>query len=161
MINNKYGDEGFTILFNKEISKASESLDFLGELREIKSYIRLLITFINPFTYYFINDTLSGCLKVLDDIEKDYISNVSENYQVNSVVKLEKEIENLKNRLNNYKNNEVISNKVSALAEVIYTKFLKLERLYYKLKLNKKYQSYLNRISDYFYLLKDFLNKEM
>lgn len=161
MFNNKYGDEGFTILFNQEISKSNEFLDFLGELKEIKAYIRLLVTFINPFSYYFINDTLSKLLKVLDDIEKDYTLNQEENYKVNSVIEIEKSIEDLKIKLIDYKNKEIISNRISALSEIIYTRLLRLERLYYKLKINKKYQSYLNRVCDYFYLLKDYVNKEM
>lgn len=161
MFNNKYGDEGFTILFNKEIYKSSEELDFLGELKEIQAYIRLFVSFINPFTYYFINDSLTDILKSLNNIEIDYSKNIDDNYKVKSVINLENKIEEIKIKVGNYKSKEIVSNKISALAEVIYCKFMKLERLYYKLKINKKYQSYLNRVSDYFYLLKDFINKEM
>ena len=34
-------------------------------------------------------------------------------------------------------------------------------RCYYKLNKEYKFQSYLNRLNDYFYLLKDYVNKEM
>ena len=56
---------------------------------------------------------------------------------------------------------KIIDNKISTLAELIYTKCLKLERSYYKLKKEQKYQSYLNRINDYFYLLSEYASKEM
>lgn len=161
MFNNKYGDEGFTFLFKEEISKDSEKLDFLGDLKEVKAYIKLCINFINPFTYYFINETLTEILNVLDKIEKDYIENTKDHYEVKSVVELEKSIQELNTKLDGYRKKDLIDNKISALAELIYTKCLKLERSYYKLKKEQKYQSYLNRINDYFYLLSEYASKEM
>lgn len=161
VFNNKYGDEGFTTLFKEEISKTSSDLDFLGDLKEVEAYIRLCINFINPFTYYFINDTLTEILTTLHNIEKDYSLNENINYQVKNVIDLEKRIEELKDKVNGYQNKEIVSNKISALVELIYVKCLRLERNYYKLKKVKKYQSYLNRLNDYFYLLKDYVNKEM
>lgn len=161
MFNNKYGDEGLTILFKEEISKASIELDFLGNLKEVKAYIRLGINYINPFTYYFINDTLTDILKVLDNIEEDYSLNCDDNYLVKSVIILEEKIEDLKVKLGDFKPKDLINNKVGSLMEVIYTKCLRLERSYYKLNKEYRFQDYLNRLSDYFYLLKDYMNKEM
>ena len=161
MFNNKYGDEGLTILFKEEISKASIELDFLGNLKEVSAFIKLGINYINPFTYYFINDALSDILKVLNNIELDYSLNVNNNYLVSSVVSIEKRIDDLKDKLKDYKPKDLINNKVGSLMEVIYTKCLKLERSYYKLNQEYRFQSYLNRLNDYFYLLKDYLNKEL
>ena len=107
------------------------------------------------------NDTLTSILKTLDDIERDYSLNSSDNYLVKSVIDLEKNIEEIKLKLDNYKPKDMINNKVGYLMEVIYTKCLRLERSYYKLNKEYKFQSYLNRLNDYFYLLKDFFNKEL
>ena len=104
---------------------------------------------------------MTEIIKTLENIEKDYSSNSDSNYTLDSVLKLDKKIEELKDKLKDYINKEIVTNKISALVEIIYTKCLKVERSYYKLKVIKKYQSYLNRISDYFYLLKDYVNKEM
>ena len=67
----------------------------------------------------------------------------------------------LKLKINSKENKNNIPNKLSALIEVIYTKCLKVERSYYKLQKEYRFQSYLNRVCDYFYLLKDYVNKEM
>lgn len=160
MFNNKYGDEGLTKLFNIEISKASLEADFLSSLKEYKAYIKVLINFINPFTYYYINDVLTSLINTLNDIENDYI-NCSNIYKVNSVSLLEKEIELIKDKVKDYKPKDNINNKVSSLCELIYAKGLRLEGLYYKLNKEYRFQSYLNRINDYFYLLIDLVNKEM
>lgn len=161
MFNNTYGDEGFTILFKEEISKSSELLDFLGELKEVKAYIKLSINFINPFKYYFVNDSLSLIINDLDNIEEDYINGLDSKYEIKSLLTLDNKINELKSLLNNYVKKDQVVNKISALMELIYTKCLKLERSYYKTNKTFKFQSYLNRLNDYFYLLKDYVEKEM
>jgi cob(I)alamin adenosyltransferase len=160
VFNNKYGDEGLTKLFNIEIAKSSLEADFLSSLKEYKAYIKVLINFINPFTYYYINDVLTSIINTLNDIEIDYV-NCSNLYKVNSVALLEKEIELIKDKIKDYKPKDNINNKVSSLCELIYAKGLRLEGLYYKLNKEYRFQSYLNRINDYFYLLIDLVNKEM
>ena len=160
MFNNKYGDEGLTKLFDLEISKASLEASFLSSLKEFKAYIKVLINYINPFAYYYINDVLTNIINTLIDIESDYANN-SSNYKVSNVVVLEKEIEFIKEKIGNYKPKDNINNKVSSLCELIYAKGLKLEGEYYKLNKEYKFQSYLNRINDYFYYLTFLLDKEM
>ena len=161
MFNNKYGDEGLTILFNEEISKSSDEIDFLGNLKELNAYIKLAINYFNPFKYYFINDSLSKIIETYNKIEIDYINNYDNNYNSSYIILLEKNIEELKLKINSKENKNNIPNKLSALIEIIYTKCLKVERSYYKLQKEYKFQSYINRVCDYFYLLKDYINKEM
>lgn len=161
VFNNKYGDEGLTILFNEEISKASDEIDFLGALKELNAYIKLAINYFNPFKYYFINDSLSKIIETLNKIEKDYSLNLEKEYNSSYIIYLEEKIDELKIKLANYENKDHVINKLSALIEIIYTKSLRLERCYYKLNKEYKFQSYLNRLNDYFYLLKDYVNKEM
>ena len=160
MFNNKYGDEGLTKLFNIEIAKASLEADFLSSLKEYKAYIKVLINFINPFTYYYINDVLTSSINTLNDIEVDYVNDTN-NYKVNSVSLLEKEIDLIKEKVKDYKPKDNINNKVSSLCELIYAKGLRLEGLYFKLNKEYRFQSYLNRVNDYFYVLIDLVNKEM
>jgi cob(I)alamin adenosyltransferase len=160
MFNNKYGDEGLTKLFNLEISKASEEVSFLSSLKEYKAYIKILINYINPFTYYYINDVLTNVINTLIDIENDYVNNTL-TYKVNSVISIEKEIELIKDKIKDYKPKDHINNKISSLCELIYAKGLKLEGEYYKLNKEYKFQSYLNRINDYFYYLIYLIDKEM
>lgn len=160
MFNNKYGDEGLTKLFNIEIAKASLEADFLSSLKEYKAYIKVLINFINPFTYYYINDVLTSIINTLNDIEVDYVNDTN-NYKVNSVSLLEKEIDLIKEKVKDYKPKDNINNKVSSLCELIYAKGLRLEGLYFKLNKEYRFQSYLNRVNDYFYVLIDLVNKEM
>lgn len=160
MFNNKYGDEGLTKLFNLEISKASLEVSFLSALKEYKAYIKVLINFINPFTYYYINDVLTSIINTLVDIESDYVNN-SSNYKVSSVSNIEKEIELIKNKIKDYSPKDNINNKTSSLCELIYAKGLKLEGEYYKLNKEYRFQSYLNRVNDYFYLLTYLIDKEM
>lgn len=160
MFNNKYGDEGLTKLFNLEISKASLESSFLSSLKEYNAYIKVLINFINPFTFYYINDVLTNIINTLIDIESDYMNNTS-NYNVSSILFIEKEIEIIKEKIKDYKPKDNINNKISSLCELIYAKGLKLEGEYYKLNREYKFQSYLNRINDYFYCLTYLIDKEM
>ena len=129
----------------------------------------------NPLTYSFYVALEMGYFepkdytsdKLYKELNKKYtkylepIINNGLNYKVNSVSLLEKEIELIKEKVKDYKPKDNINNKVSSLCELIYAKGLKLEGLYYRLNKEYRFQSYLNRINDYFYVLIDLINKEM
>ena len=87
--------------------------------------------------------------------------NNTSNYNVSSILFIEKEIEIIKEKIKDYKPKDNINNKISSLCELIYAKGLKLEGEYYKLNREYKFQSYLNRINDYFYCLTYLIDKEM
>lgn len=160
MFNNKYGDEGLTILLKEEISKASIEVDFLGDIKETRAYIMLLSNYFNPFKYYFINDSLTLIINNLNDIENEYtLGNIT--FKVNEIVSLENKIEELNNKVKDHKVDNSNLSKLEALCEVVYAKCLKLERTYYKLNKRYRFQSYLNRLNDYFYVLRIYINKEM
>ena len=77
------------------------------------------------------------------------------------ITELENKIEELKNKIKDHQVDNSNLSKLEALCEVVYAKCLKLERTYYKLNKRYRFQSYLNRLNDYFYVLRIYINKEM
>lgn len=162
----KGGDTGFTSSLNgKRISKSDPLIEVIGSIDELTAYIGLLSNLMEDKS---IKDRLITINNELSNISAQISLCESKNFQLKEV-NLEVSIKDLENKIDEYqkktnKNKEFIitfNNKNASLANIARTVCRRVERYLVKnIKSNKAIHiAYLNRLSDYLFILAVYLNQ--
>ena len=141
MIYTKKGDGGFTGLYGtkKRVPKSSKIIRALGALDEANSYLGVI-----------------DSKKInIDDIQKNLmlvssiIAGVQKTFPIKETTKLEQEIDKLEVKL------PPLKNLILPKGELMYARALvrRAEREVVNLKVHKNILSYLNRLSDFLFIL--------
>ena len=155
------GDIGTTYINNYEINKNDLVLDFYGDILDLSNSINVLLlsSFVNKNIDLKLE--LNKIIETLDIILKDiYVSKEESKYRISEHKYLEQIIDKYDAKLNGKEKNNLISCKDACAAKQCFIKALKLERSFYKLGIEALYSTYLNRLSTYFNVVRQYIDEE-
>lgn len=163
----KSGDNGNTSLFNgKIVGKHDLRIDLLGEIDELNARIGLIASLISS------NSILLKLQRALFHAGSE-IANPEIRFEnhINFdelTTLLEKEIDKMDSKLDNLKNFVLPGgSKEAALIHLCRSQTRKVERIFFglqnelKITLNLSFGRFLNRLSDYFFVLARFMNYKL
>ncbi len=159
------GDKGQTSLFNgSRVDKSSERIDLLGEIDDLNAHIGLLISYLKT-------DFDKSLLQIIQNVLFDGGSEIANPGIIEftdyseDIDKLEKNMDELDKDLADLHNFILPGgSKSSSYSHLCRTKTRRVERLFFRISkentLNDSFGKFLNRLSDYFFVLARYLNKE-
>jgi cob(I)alamin adenosyltransferase len=155
------GDIGTTYINNKEISKSDVILDFYGNILDLSNSVNLLMlaNYVNKNIELKLE--LNKIIEVLNIILNDLGLDIDKKvYRISEHKNLENIIDKYDIKLNGKEKKNIISCKDACLAKDCFIKALKLERSFYKLGIEALFSTYLNRLSTYFDVLRQWIDEE-
>ena len=150
------GDEGFTFTMKGKTKKTSKEVELLGQIDELNSFVGLTISFSNDKK---LNRVLIEVQKILFEIGAEIASNqkrITKNH-VEFVEKKTEEFEKSLKPLNKF----ILPSgtKLASLLHVCRSIARRVERVAWKTKVSKEIKIFLNRLSDLFFVLARYANK--
>lgn len=149
-IYSKTGDKGYTKINNTNYRKDSELINLCGSIDELISKISLVYSFDNSYEeiLFEIQKTLMLCNNIP----------IGDCILIENINFLEEKIDDFNKKLEPLKNFIIFKGKISSLLNVLRTKTRSIERIavknFYNENINNEhFISYLNRLSDLFFIL--------
>jgi len=162
----KTGDKGNTSLFDgSRVSKTNPRINLLGNLDELNSHVGVLISNLKDSNsnYAYLLNIQNTLFNIGSEIADPKIKEDSYKDYSKKTVQIEENIDNLDKNLEPLRNFILPGgSKESAYAHICRTVTRRCERLFFEIEENNNTTigNYLNRLSDYFFVLARVLNKE-
>lgn len=155
----KTGDDGTTSVFGgRRLSKSDPQVEAYGTIDELSSFIGLLIEKVSPADKKFITDIQNKLYSIMSLLSGTPLKNTSLQEGVKTIEKRIDEIETKLPKLTQFILPQ--GGEISSLAHVARTISRRAEREAVKIKAPSEVLQYLNRLSDFFFVLARFYSKK-
>lgn len=155
------GDIGTTYFHEQEINKNSLILDFYGDILELMNSINILMLTNYVMKNIELKIELNNIIETLDLIKNEIgLDKIECDYRIEAHKYLEELIEKYDKKLKGKEKNNIISCKDGCIAKQCFINALKVERSFYKMGIEALYSTYLNRLSTYFNVVRQFIDEE-